>query len=105
MKAPWKHTDETDCWCEPLILRVCPECEGVKCAVCDHDGLIFADKADCDPDESVSAVHRYCQGCIYFATVCGHPHPDHTQMIMQVKTRGFCDRYEMQALKDALKGG
>lgn len=43
-----------DCWCEPVVFQLCPDCDGTRCTTCDFEGWV----RPYDPERAYIYVHQ-----------------------------------------------
>lgn len=51
------HDESRDCWCQPTVKRLCPECDGDGCWMC-GDGVL----PGASPTEDALVVHNAADG-------------------------------------------
>lgn len=95
-----EHTESKDCWCQPLVTKLCPECDGSGCSICDS-GLIESDTIDSD----LIIIHKHCLGCEYYDVekssekwiVCTYPPPKPSITITQQVEDQMCSLWELDS--------
>lgn len=63
MSARSHHTDSADCWCQPDLRQICPECEAAdnvraSCWRCKADPLGAGWVAPYDDERTTVIIHR-----------------------------------------------